>query len=77
MVVGRGARLSFGGIAIGAVVAFVGAGLLKKLLFGVPAHDPVTFVVIAAILATVGTVAALVPGLRATRVDPVAALRGE
>jgi putative ABC transport system permease protein len=77
MVVGRGAVLSLSGIALGAVIAFAGAGLLKKLLFGVPAHDPMTFVVIALILAAVGTLAAFVPGLRATRVDPVAALRGE
>jgi putative ABC transport system permease protein len=77
MVVGRGAALSGIGIAIGAVLAFSGAGLLKKLLFGVPPHDTVTFAAIAVILAAVGTIAAFFPGLKATHVDPVTALRGE
>ena len=77
MVVGRGATMSAIGIAIGTVLAFSGAGLMKKLLFGVPPHDAVTFVAIAVILGGVGTVAALLPGLKATRVDPVTALRGE
>jgi putative ABC transport system permease protein len=77
MVVGRAARLSAIGIVIGTVLAFAGSGLLKKLLFGVPAHDGVTFAGVAVILAVIGTIAAVVPGLRATHVDPVSALRGE
>jgi len=77
MVVGRAARLSAIGIVIGTVLAFAGSGLLKKLLFGVPAHDAMTFAGVAIILAVIGTIAAVIPGLRATHVDPVSALRGE
>jgi ABC-type antimicrobial peptide transport system permease subunit len=77
MVVRRGATLSIIGIAIGTVLALSGAGLMHKLLFGVPAHDRVTFIATAITLAGVGVIAALVPGMRATHVDPVSALRGE
>jgi putative ABC transport system permease protein len=77
MIVRRGAILSLIGIAIGTVAALLAAGLMQKLLFGVPPHDRTTFVATAAILAAVGIIAAYVPGLRATRVDPVAVLRGE
>jgi len=77
MVVGRAARLSAIGIAIGTALALAGSGLLKKMLFGVPAHDGMTFAGVAVILAVVGTIAAFIPGLRATHVDPVTALRGE
>jgi ABC-type lipoprotein release transport system permease subunit len=50
---------------------------MRRLLFGVPPHDAPTFVAIAAVLAGVGVLAAYVPGLRATHVDPVTVLRGE
>lgn len=77
LVVGRGAVLSLTGIAIGLLAALVTSGLMRKLLFGVPPHDLPTFVAIAVVLAAVGVLAAYVPGLRATRVDPVTVLRGE
>jgi putative ABC transport system permease protein len=77
MVVGRGAALSAIGIVIGTALALASVGLLKKLLFGVPPHDGTTFVTIAVILAGVGILAAFIPGLKATHVDPVTALRGE
>ena len=77
MIVQRGAVLSVAGIAIGLVIALAATGLMQKLLFGVPPHDAVTFATIAVVLAAVGIVAAYVPGLRATHVDPVAVLRGE
>jgi putative ABC transport system permease protein len=50
---------------------------MQKLLFGVAPSDPITFVSVAAVLVFVAAVAASVPGLRATRVDPVIALRSE
>ena len=77
LVVWRGALLSLTGIAVGLVGALAAAGLMRKLLFGVPPHDVPTFVAIAAALAVVGVLAAYVPGRRATRVDPVTVLRGE
>jgi putative ABC transport system permease protein len=75
LVVRRGAVLALLGIAIGSVLAFAGAGLMQRLLFGIPPHDGVTFVTIAALLAGVGVLAAYLPARRAARVDPVTALR--
>jgi putative ABC transport system permease protein len=77
LVVGRGASLSLTGIAIGVAGALAASGLMQKLLFGVPPRDLPTFAIIAAVLASVGVLAACLPGLRATRVDPVTVLRGE
>ena len=76
-VVWRGVSLSVAGIAIGVVAALVTSGLMRKLLFGVPPRDAPTFVAIAVLVGAVGVLAAWVPGRRATRVDPVTALRGE
>jgi putative ABC transport system permease protein len=64
-----------GGIAIGVVGAFFLASLLESLLYGVPARDGVTLSIAAIVLFGVTIVACLVPAHRATRVDPVTALR--
>lgn len=77
MIVRRGTMLSLTGIVIGLIAALAASGLMRKLLFGVPPHDATTFGAIAVVLAAVGILAAWVPGVRATRVDPVTALRGE
>jgi ABC-type lipoprotein release transport system permease subunit len=50
---------------------------MTKLLFNVSPGDPFTFAAVAALLAAVAAIAGYVPGLRATRVDPVVALRAE
>ena len=77
LVTRRGAALSGAGIAIGTVAALAGAGLMRNLLFGIPPHDLATFVATVLILSGVGVLAAWLPGRRATRVDPVSALREE
>jgi predicted permease len=63
------------GTIIGLVVALPVTRLLSALLFGVSARDPVTFIAVPLVLAAVATAACYAPALRATRVDPVIALR--
>ncbi|HKQ97743.1 MAG TPA: ABC transporter permease [Candidatus Polarisedimenticolia bacterium] len=77
MVVRQGMGLALIGLAVGAVAAFATTRFIASLLFGVGAADPVTFVVIPAILASVALVASWIPARRAARVDPMAALRDE
>jgi len=77
MVVGQAMTLAAVGIAAGAVGAWGLTRLMQKLLFGVQPSDPGTFGAVAGVLALVAGVAASIPGLRATRVDPVIALRSE
>ena len=75
MVVSRALLLTMGGIALGAAGALALTGLMTKLLFDVKPADPVTFAAVAALLALVALAASLGPARRATRVDPVLALR--
>jgi putative ABC transport system permease protein len=77
MIVGQALALTAAGIAAGAIGAWGLTRLMQKLLFGVAPSDPVTFAAVSAILVVVAVIAASVPGLRATRVDPVIALRSE
>jgi putative ABC transport system permease protein len=77
MVVGHALVLTAVGLGTGAVGAWTLTRLLRQLLFGVQASDPLTFVAVSALLALVAAAAATLPGLRATRVDPVVALRAE
>ena len=65
------------GITIGLALAALLAGVMSTLLFGVSRHDPWTFGVVTALMMFVGVVATIVPAYRATRVDPIAALRAE
>jgi putative ABC transport system permease protein len=75
MVLGQAMRLTLAGVAAGAAVALALAPMLQAQLFGVGAHDPLTFAAVAAGLLTTALAAAYLPARRAMRVDPVNALR--
>ena len=75
LILDRGVRLTVIGLAIGTAGAIGLTRLMAMLLFGVGARDPLTMVSVGAILASVAIMASYVPARRATRVDPVVALR--
>ena len=77
MVLAQGLAMTVIGTAIGVVSALLLARVMSSLLFGVSAADPVTFAAIPVLLAAVAFVACYVPARRATRVDPLVALRTE
>jgi len=77
LIVGQAMILTLVGIAIGIGAALALTRLMESLLFDVSVTDPLTFVVISAVLTSVALAACFVPALRATRVDPMIALRYE
>jgi putative ABC transport system permease protein len=77
LVVVQGLGLLAGGLALGLPAAVLGARLLRALLYGISPADPATIAAVAGMLVLVAVAAAYVPARRATRVDPVVALRGE
>ncbi len=77
MVIGDGIKVSLVGVAIGLVAALGLMRFMNKMIFGVGANDPITFVGFAVLLLVVALAACYVPARRATRVDPLVALRYE
>jgi putative ABC transport system permease protein len=77
LVLGHGSALIAIGLLMGALSASALTRLLKSLLVGVSPFDPATFVTAGALLAAIALIGCLVPARRATRVDPMIALRAE
>jgi len=77
LVLGQGFRLILAGLVVGTVLALAFARLLKAQLFGVSETDAITFTSVGLLLAVVALVACHIPARRATRVDPMVALRHE
>jgi putative ABC transport system permease protein len=77
LAVGYGMKLVIAGIAIGLIAAFALTRVMSTLLFGVTATDPTTFTLISLLLIAVAVLASYVPARRATRVNPIIALRYE
>ncbi|MCA1591404.1 MAG: FtsX-like permease family protein, partial [Acidobacteria bacterium] len=77
MVVGQGLVLIVIGVCLGLVGAFALSRVMSEILIGVSATDPLTFVFIPLLLSAVALVASFIPARRATKVDPMVALRYE
>jgi predicted permease len=77
LVVTQGMRAVIGGLAAGVAGALAATRLLSSMLYGVEPSDPITFAAVVLLLAAVALVASWLPARRATRVDPVIALRAE
>ena len=74
---GQGMRLAIVGLVLGTLIALAATRVLSSLLFGVSAHDPLIFGGVSLILATAAILACYIPARRATKVDPIIALRDE
>ena len=77
LVLGQGMRLAGMGAAVGLVASLVFSRLLRNQLFHVSAFDPLTFALMAGVLVAAALLASYIPARRATRVDPMVALRYE
>ncbi len=77
MIVGKGLRLAGVGVALGVALALVLTRVMRGVLYGVKATDPLTFAAVALSLLAVAGIASWIPARRATKVDPLVALRSE
>ena len=77
LVVRQAMVLALGGVGIGLLASWALTRLIKGLLFNVSVTDPMTFVAIAVLMSLIALLACLIPARRATKVDPLVALRYE
>ena len=77
MIMRESLRLVAAGVVCGVLVAMGAGRLIDKMLFGLPPHDAVTLAVAIGVMTIVSAVAAYLPARRASRVDPIVALRYE
>jgi len=77
LVLAQGLRVAALGVALGAIIALLSGRLVASLLFQTSPRDPGVFITVAVLLLGVATIASLVPARRATRADPLQALRSE
>lgn len=77
LIVGQGLRLTLAGVSVGLLASLAGTRLIRSLLYGVSATDPLPFVLVGFLLMAVAFLACLLPARRATKVDPMVALRSE
>ena len=77
LVLGQGVKLALAGVGIGLVASLVMTRFMQRMLYSVSATDPITFIAISVILVGVALLASYLPARRATRVDPIVALRAE
>jgi len=77
MILNGGLMLTLAGVAVGVIGALALAKLIESMLYEIPPRDPATYVIVCVTLSVVALLASYIPALRATRVDPIIALRYE